>query len=73
MADCFEIANLLCREFKKGRFGHVELCYTMFISMLTQRPSVFSMLPLKDLEEEADEKKVQRDLILYEPTALGGV
>ena len=69
VADCFEIANLLCREFKKGRFGHVELCYTMFISMLTQRPSVFSMLPLKDLEEEADEKKVQRDLILYEPTA----
>ena len=42
VADCFEIANLLCEEFKKGTFGHIELCYTVFTSMLSQQPEVFS-------------------------------
>ena len=68
VADCFEIANLLCTEFKKGSFGHIELCYTKFVSMLSQRPEVFSMLPLKDLKESEDGKPV-RNLILYEPDA----
>ncbi|MCD7735617.1 MAG: ATP synthase F1 subunit gamma [Lachnospiraceae bacterium] len=50
VADCFEIAALLCREFREGRFGHIELCYTEFISMLSQQPNVYAMLPLTDLE-----------------------
>ena len=69
VADCFEIANLLCTEFKKGRFGHIELCYTKFVSMLSQRPDVFSVLPMKDLEESEKEGKQVRNLILYEPDA----
>ena len=68
VADCFEMANLLCGEFAKGNFGHIELCYTKFVSMLSQQPEVFSMLPLTDLAEEADEdRKAVRSLILYEP------
>lgn len=71
VADCFEISNLLCREFKKGSFGHIELCYTRFISMLSQQPDVFSMLPLSDLaKEETDEKKSVRNLIVYEPNSM---
>ncbi|MCD7812880.1 MAG: ATP synthase F1 subunit gamma [Lachnospiraceae bacterium] len=50
VADCFEIARLLCREYREGRFGHIELCYTEFVSMLSQRPEVYPMLPLTDLE-----------------------
>lgn len=70
VADCFEIANLLCTEFRKGSFGHIELCFTTFVSMLSQRPDVFSMLPLTDIKKEAQENKEQqavRELILYEP------
>lgn len=69
VADCFEIANLLCREFKNGTFGHIQLCYTTFRSMLSQQPEVFSMLPLKDLALEPEEEKQgkSRNLILYEP------
>ncbi|MDO4307375.1 MAG: ATP synthase F1 subunit gamma [Eubacteriales bacterium] len=71
VADCFEMSNLLCEEFKKGSFGHIELCYTRFISMLSQQPDVFSMLPLSDLaKEETDEKKAVRNLILYEPNSM---
>lgn len=77
VADCFEIARLLCREYREGRFGHIELYYTEFVSMLSQRPQIAPMLPLTDLENDADqadagngaasEKRPVRDLILYEP------
>ncbi|MCD7955418.1 MAG: ATP synthase F1 subunit gamma [Lachnospiraceae bacterium] len=51
VADCFEIARLLCKEYREGRFGHIELCYTEFVSMLSQRPEIYPMLPLTDLED----------------------
>lgn len=73
VADCFEIANLLCSEFKKGDFGHIELCYTTFVSMLSQQPGVTSMLPLTDLvddETQTEEEKKAHSLILYEPNSV---
>ena len=69
VADCFEMANLLCQEFRKGTFGHVELCYTIFVSMLSQRPEVFSMLPMTDIRDESGGQADTRNLILYEPDA----
>ena len=68
VADCFEMANLLCGEFKKGEFGHIDLCYTRFVSMLSQQPSAIPVLPLNDLTKEQDTKSI-RNLILYEPDA----
>lgn len=68
VADCFEMANLLCGEFKKGEFGHIDLCYTKFVSMLSQQPSAIPVLPLKDLTDKLDTKSI-RNLILYEPDA----
>ena len=62
------MANLLCGEFKKGEFGHIDLCYTKFVSMLSQQPSAIPVLPLKDLTDEQDTKSI-RNLILYEPDA----
>ena len=72
VADGFEIANLLCREFREGKFGHIELCYTTFVSMLTQTPEVISMLPLADIAKEQPGEETggkNRELILYEPNA----
>lgn len=72
VADCFEIAHLLSREFKKGTFGHIELCFTTFVSMLSQQPGVSSLLPLTDLAEDApdDLDDAARSLILYEPNSM---
>ena len=73
VADCFEMAHLLCTEFKQGKIGHIELCYTTFVSMLSQQPEVFSTLPLTELAKEnrkdkADgEQNKSKSLILYEP------
>ena len=69
VADCFEIANMLCEEFRKGTFGHIELCYTVFTSMLSQQPDVFSILPMTDIREESGGKVDTKNLILYEPNA----
>lgn len=72
VADCFEIAHLLSGEFKKGTFGHIELCFTTFVSMLSQQPQVSSLLPLTDLAEDApdDLDDAARSLILYEPNSM---
>ncbi len=69
VSDCFEISRLLCRCFRDGEFGHVNLCYTSFISMLSQVPSDLAMLPLEDLSREGSERDARkiRDLILFEP------
>ena len=70
VADCFEMANLLCTEFKKGTFGHIDLCYTKFVSMLSQQPDAMPVLPLMDLKEEGEKKEqAVRNLILYDPDA----
>lgn len=70
VADCFEIAHLLCREFKKGKFGHIELCYTTFVSMLSQQPEVSSLLPLTDLAKREEYGEKARNLIWYEPNSV---
>jgi F-type H+-transporting ATPase subunit gamma len=72
VGDCFQMANLLCREFKSGRFGHIELCFTTFVSMLSQQPEVVSMLPLKDIDKADPDKTAdqRRNLIVYEPNSV---
>ena len=67
ISDCFEIGRLICEAFKKGEFGHVYLCYTNFVSMLSQVPEASSMLPLSDFASDEKETGKARDLILYEP------
>ena len=66
IADCFEIANLLCTEYKKGSFGSIRLVYTEFVSMLSQQPHCMPVLPISDLDSTPDDEPI-RNLILYEP------
>ncbi|MCR4590615.1 MAG: ATP synthase F1 subunit gamma [Lachnospiraceae bacterium] len=67
--DCFEIGRMICKAYREGEFGHIYLCYTNFISMLSQVPEASSMLPLSDFIETDTEREYSkpRDLILYEP------
>ena len=68
ISDCFQVAKLICEAYKSGEFGHIFLCYTNFVSMLSQVPTAASLLPLSDLssdDKESDGKP--RELILYEP------
>ena len=72
ISDCFAIGKLICEAYRDGRYGHIFMCYTNFISMMTQTPEATSMLPLSDFKSEArrdseDVEQPVRELILYEP------
>ena len=68
LSDCFQVAKLICDAYSSGEFGHIFLCYTNFISMLSQVPTASSLLPLSDLKTEGGESDGKaRELILYEP------
>ena len=68
ISDCFQVAKLICEAYKSGEFGHIFLCYTNFVSMLSQVPTAASLLPLSDLRsEDVKSDGKARDLILYEP------
>ncbi len=68
VGDCFEMARMVCKEFREGNFGHISLCYTRFYSMLSQAPDFFPALPLMDLTlDDPGDRPPVRDLILYEP------
>jgi len=66
VGDCFEVARLLCNEFKTGEYKHIELVYTEFVSMLTQQPHSVPVLPLSELTDSENRQEI-RNLILYEP------
>ncbi len=67
VSDCFEMARLLCREYLAGRFGHISICYTEFVSMMTQTPKVDPILPLSDLMIPKENRKASYGQVLYEP------
>ena len=55
ISDCFQISKLVCDAYSSGEFGHIFLCYTNFVSMLSQVPTASSLLPLSDLKTENKE------------------
>ena len=63
-SDCTEIGEILTHLFEQGEIDEVFICYTTFISMLSQSPEIIQVLPLKNI----DSQKYQRTSITeYEP------
>ena len=70
--DCFEIANLLCEEFRKEKaFGHIELCYTdVCIHAFSAAGCIFHAAAMTDCPRtKAEARSRYENLILYEPNA----
>lgn len=67
VSDCFEAARMVCEHFLKGEFDEIRLCYTQFVSMLTQTATVLPVLPFDAPRPEHG--KAARNLILYEPNS----
>ena len=62
--DCTEIGEKLTYLFEEGEIDEVFICYTTFLSMLSQSPEIIQVLPLTNM----DSTKHQRDTITeYEP------
>lgn len=63
-ADCTDIGDLLSDSFEKGEIDEVFICYTTFVSMLSQSPEIIQVLPLISVNADT----YQRNTITeYEP------
>jgi len=47
VGEAFELAHRICEEFASGKYSHVVIVYTRFISMLTQAPVYEQLLPIE--------------------------
>lgn len=65
LGDCFTAANRICKRFLAGDYDSVYLCYTDFVSVLTQTPSCLQLLPLARRQTGRD-GTLQSDVV-YEP------
>ena len=64
--ECFTMANGLCKEYLAGKFDRVVLCYTNFVTVLTQEPSALPLLPLSALGS-GEPTGSRQSLTVYEP------
>ena len=65
MGDCFTLAKQICKLYLKGEFDQIHICYTNYVSVLSQTPSTLRLLPL-NRKKTGREGATQSDII-YEP------
>lgn len=65
VSDSFEISRIVCQKFLAGDFDEIRLCFTQFVSMLTQTATVLPILPF----QAPKGGKKRQSLMLYEPDA----
>lgn len=65
VGDCFSVAKQLCKAYLAGECDEIVVCYTNFVSVLTQTPSALRLLPLVHTQTRR-----QASDILYEPGSV---
>lgn len=63
VSDSFEISRIVCQKFLAGEYDEIRLCFTQFVSMLTQTATVMPILPF----ETPETLPKRQSLMLYEP------
>ena len=67
--ECYTMAKQLCQEYLEGKFDQVVVCYTNFVSVLTQSPAALPMLPLSVVASPR-KREGFRQLTIYEPDSV---
>lgn len=65
VGDCFTVARQLSKRYLDGEFDEVRICYSEFVSVLSQIPKSLQLLPL--IRRTAQQGHVAKSEILYEP------
>ena len=78
VSQCFSLAKKLCKAYREGQFNSISVCYTDFVSVLTQTPKLLQLLPLTGVEggkagQLMYEPDAQTVLEAIVPEYLGGV
>jgi len=66
-SDVTPIARLLVQDFVAGRYDQIGIAYSTFISTLTQRPVVRTILPVENATL-TEEGRISNDEYLFEPS-----
>jgi F-type H+-transporting ATPase subunit gamma len=64
-ADVLPLARLISDDFLSGRISRVDIMYTHFVSTLTQRPTLDSLLPV---EPSNDTEGIPGNQFIFEPS-----
>lgn len=68
MTACEEIGDIVTSMYKAGEVDRVYVCYTDFVSMLSQKPRIIQMLPIKGISEESRKGSDSLGTVtMYEP------
>lgn len=65
VGDCFTVARQLSKRYLDGEFDEVRICYSEFVSVLSQIPKSLQLLPL--IRRTAQQGHIANSEILYEP------
>jgi F-type H+-transporting ATPase subunit gamma len=63
-ADILPLARLVTDDFLSGDAGRIDIVYSHFVSTLTQRPSLYRLLPI---EPSADTEGIPGNQFIFEP------
>jgi F-type H+-transporting ATPase subunit gamma len=64
-ADVLPLARLITEDFLSGEYGRVDLVYSRFISTLSQKPILDTLLPI---EPTADTEGIPGNQFIFEPS-----
>ena len=67
--ECCTMANTICKEYLAGTFDQVVLCYTNFVTVLTQTASSLPLLPLS-IVGSGKKPEPRQGLTIYEPDSV---
>lgn len=67
--DARQAGEMVIEKYKNGEIDEVKLIFTKFVSMMTQEPTIMTLLPaeIEEKDEKVDEKGI-RTLTEYEPS-----
>lgn len=66
-SDVTPIARLVTDDFLAGKYDEIDVAYSTFISTLTQRPEIKTLLPIVS-PEQAEGAETENDEYLFEPS-----
>src|SRR6476646_11217084 len=66
-SDVTPVARLATQDFLEGKYDEIGVAYSTFISTLSQRPEVRTILPVVQ-PEMGDEQRISNDEYLFEPS-----
>jgi F-type H+-transporting ATPase subunit gamma len=65
-ADVIPLARLIADDYLAGKFNHVDIVYSRFVTTLTQRPERDQLLPIQPSEDTAG---IPGNQFIFEPNA----